>query len=280
MASEKGRYTSTIRKLRFVDNSDVAWREFGKDDPYFGVLTEDKFRKKNLTAETLKQFFDSGESHVSDVLTVLREHVTPSLALGDALDFGCGVGRLILPMTSRFGRVAGIDISEAYRAEALSNCVSRNIANVEFLETLQPLMEEGRRFDLVHSCIVFNHIAWGRGKDLITQLFELLRPGGAMAVQVMLRCQSTAFRRAGSWARRNFLPINWIVNLARGRRAFEPLMQGNEYPLHELLPLLKAYGAGDFHVRLDTTPEGHVFAFIFCIKKAPGAQGTSRGRGI
>jgi hypothetical protein len=45
-----------------------------------------------------------------------------------------------------------------------------------------------------------------------------------------------------------------------------PLMQGHEYPLEKLLPLLMARGAGDFHLRIDETSEGHVFAFIFCKK--------------
>jgi len=97
-------------------------------------------------------------------------------------------------------------------------------------------------------------------------MFDLLRPKGVMAVQVMISCQTTTFRRFGGWLRRNFLPLNWLANVLRGRPAFEPLMQGNEYPLGELLPLLAGFGAGDFCVRLETTPEGHVFAFVFCAK--------------
>jgi 2-polyprenyl-3-methyl-5-hydroxy-6-metoxy-1,4-benzoquinol methylase len=264
MVSEKTEHPGI--KLRFRDDSDEAWREYGRDDPYFGVLTDDKFRKENLTSETLKEFFDSGDSHVSTILSLLRNHVAPSLQMHDALDFGCGVGRLSLPLASRFGKVVGIDISEAYRIEALANCKRRGIVNVEFFESLAPLLQSDTRFDLVHSSIVFNHISQVRGLKIIGHMFDLLRPQGAMAIQIMLRRQTTKLRRAGSWLRRNFLPLNWLVNMVRGRRAFEPLMQGNEYSLAKMLPLLKAKGAGDFYIRLDTTSEGHVFAFVFCAK--------------
>ena len=264
MGPERARHTGGVRSLR--DNPDQSWREYGERDPYFGVLTEDKYRRSNLTEETLKEFFASGEALIAATLGILHDHVTGSLQKNDALDFGCGVGRLVIPLASRFANVTGIDISEAYRAEALNNCRSRGINNVQFLEALTPLLESESRFDLVHSSIVFNHIPWARGKDIIAQMFELLRPRGAMAVQVMLNSRTSPLRRAGSWLRRNFLPVNWLVNLARGRPAHEPLMQGNAYPLEEMLPMLKMAGAGNFLIELEKTPGGHVFATVFCVK--------------
>ena len=261
MALSRRRHT-----LRLIDNSDESWREFGEQDPYFGVLTEDKFRKSNLTAETLKEFFDSGEDRVAAVLATLYKQVTPSLPKGDALDFGCGVGRLVIPPAARFSQVSGIDISDAYRSEALSNCQSRNIHNVQFLETLAPLMEREARFDLVHSSIVFNHIPWNRGGPIIQQMFDLLRPGGALAIQIKLSRHRSSFRKAGAWLRRNCLPFNWLVNVARGRPAFEPLIQGNAHPLEELLPLLKQRGASNFHIELEDMAGGHFFATLFCAK--------------
>lgn len=265
MATQGGQ-TGKIVKLSWIDNPDKSWREYGEQDPYFGVLTEDRFRKSNLTTEALKDFFASGEAHVAAILKTLHDHVGSSFQMNDALDFGCGVGRIVIPFASRFANVTGIDISESYRVEALKNCGDRGIDNVRFLETLSPLLEANVRFDLVHSSIVFNHIPWVRGKGIIAQMFELLRPGGAMAVQVMVGGGTSAVRRAGKWLRRNFLPANWLMNIVRGRSAFEPLMQGNPYPLEELLPLLKAAGAGIFCIKLDTTAEGEVFATLFCTK--------------
>jgi SAM-dependent methyltransferase len=263
----------TPRKFRLVDDSDESWREFGRSDPYFGVLSVDQFRAENLTDETLKEFFDSGERHIAQLLDAVRDHVAPAPALGEALDFGCGVGRLVLPLAKRYRSVVGIDISDAYIAEAIRNRDRENQVNVTFAENLDGLMAAGRRFDLVHSCIVFNHISWPRGKQIISDLFDLLRDDGIMAVQVLHRRHAGPLRRGVSWVRRHFLPLHWVVNLTRGRSAFEPLMQGNEYPLDELLPFLSGRGARNFHIRIDPVPDGDSFAFIFCSKgPVPGPR--------
>jgi len=255
----------TKRRFRLVDDPDESWREFGRSDPYFGVLSADRYRAENLDEAALKEFFASGERHVADVLDTIARHLGAAPA-GDALDFGCGVGRLALPLAARFGAVVGVDISEAYIAEAMRNRDRMGLANLQFSGSLETLASQQRQFDLVHSYIVFNHIPWPRGKALIGEMFALLRTNGVMAVHVLHRRHAGRFRRAVSWARRNFLPLHWLINLGRGRPVFEPLMQGNEYPLDELLPYLSGLGARNFHVRIEPVPDGDSFAFIFCAK--------------
>ena len=73
-------------------------------------------------------------------------------------------------------------------------------------------------------------------------------------------------RRVMSWARRNFAPLNWMANILQKRPVFEPLMQGNAYPLDDLLPYLAELGAEGIHVRPEAITAGQSFAFIFCGK--------------
>jgi SAM-dependent methyltransferase len=254
------------RRFRLIDDPDESWREFGRSDPYFGVLSIDRYRAENLDAAALDEFFASGERHVADVLATVTRHLGAAPEAGDALDFGCGVGRLALPLARHFRAVVGVDISESYIAEAVRNRDRMGLTNVQFAHRLEALTAQGRQFDLVHSYIVFNHIPWTRGKKLIGEMFALLRAGGVMAVHVLHRRHAGPFRRAVSWARRNFLPLHWLINLGRGRPVFEPLMQGNEYRLDELLPYLASLGAHNFHVHVETVPNGDSFAFLFCAK--------------
>lgn len=263
------RQTGVARRLRLIDDPDESWRAFGREDPYFGVLSVDRYRAANLDQAALKDFFATGERHVADVLNTLRAHFGER-AMQDALDFGCGVGRLVLPLARRYGSVTGIDISEDYIAEAARNAAGEKLTNVRFVQTPGALAPGS--FDLVHSCIVFNHIPWPKGKILIGQLFGLLRPKGVMALQVLHRRRAGPARRLISWARRNFLPLHWLINLGRGRPVFEPLMQGNEYPLDELLPYLRQLGAGDFLVRIEPQEAGGFFAFVFCAKPGKGPE--------
>jgi 2-polyprenyl-3-methyl-5-hydroxy-6-metoxy-1,4-benzoquinol methylase len=266
MRSEQATGETPRRKFRLVDDPDESWREFGRSDPYFGVLSTDRYRAANLDEAALKEFFASGDAHIARVLDIIACHLNVPTPAGDALDFGCGVGRLVLPLARRFHSVVGIDISDAYIAEAMRNRDRNGLNNIEFFGNLSPFQSNGRQFDLVHSYIVFNHIPWERGKTIIGDLFALLRPGGVLAVHVLHRRQAGPIRRAVSWARRNFAPLHWLINLGRGRRAFEPLMQGNEYPLDTVLPFLHGLGAQGFHVEIEPTQDGDLCAFIFCAK--------------
>lgn len=86
-----------------------------------------------------------------------------------------------------------------------------------------------------------------------------------MAIQVMHRQKRGRLRGIVRWARRSIAPFNWMANVLQKRPIFEPLMQGNAYPLDELLPYLAGLGAESIHVRPDAT-DGQSWAFIFCRK--------------
>ena len=256
-----------------ADNPDESWRKFGKKDPYFGVLTAERFRKENLNEAALSDFFATGEDHIANILEILRRHVTADLVMNNAVDFGCGVGRLVLPLARRYSHATGIDISEDYIAEAKRNCQKQGITNADFRESVEQLASEGRRFDLAHSSIVFNHIPWSRGREIIGGMYALLNPGGVMAIQVMHRHKKGSLRGIARWGRRSFAPFNWMANVLQRRPIFEPLMQGNAYPLDEMLPYLAELGAESIHVRPDAITAGQSFAFIFCRK--PQASGVA-----
>ncbi len=254
------------RWFLLADDPDESWRKFGSNDPYFGVITAEKFRKKNLNEAALRDFFASGENHIAKILEIVRCQVTADPAMNSAVDFGCGVGRLVLPLARRYGHATGIDISDDYIAEARRNCQKQGITNADFCESVEQLASEGRRFDLAHSSIVFNHIPWSRGRKIIGDLYALLNSGGVMAIQVMHRHKRSHLRGVFRWARRSFAPFNWMANVFQRRPIFEPLMQGNAYPLDELLPYLADLGAEGIHVRPDAITAGQSFAFIFCRK--------------
>src|ERR1700761_1670726 len=102
------------------DDSDASWENYGKRDPYYGVLSDDKFRNQNLSEAVLAAFMQSGETHIDDALKFAESNFGP-LQRGRALDFGCGVGRLLLPLARRFSHAAGLDISDSMLGETRRN---------------------------------------------------------------------------------------------------------------------------------------------------------------
>src|SRR4051794_40461244 len=98
---------SPVSELR---NTDKDWQLIGADEPYFGVLTNPKFRRENMSEEDRAEFYASGASGVSSMLARMRSLFGP-FDPRSALDFGCGVGRLTRPLGEITGDAVGVDIS-------------------------------------------------------------------------------------------------------------------------------------------------------------------------
>ena len=72
----------------FNGDTDKDWEKFGVDNPYFGVLSHDKFRSSNLTDENKEEFFMSGRNYIDSVLKKIRQHIDQNFTIKKALDFG------------------------------------------------------------------------------------------------------------------------------------------------------------------------------------------------
>jgi SAM-dependent methyltransferase len=215
-------------------STDTAWGRIGNKDPYFGVFSADRFHG----GEDKDAFFHSGELHVERVLAAVRELV-PGFAPRRTVDFGCGVGRLVIPFSRISGAVVGIDVSPGMLEEARKNCESRGIANVQFVSS--PAQLEGR-FDFVHSFFVFQHIPVGRGLPLAQALVERLEDDGIGALHFIYSDGRSPLRRLIYRLFRVVPGVYRLANIARRRTFNFPMVQMNSYPMERLLGMLESLG--------------------------------------
>lgn len=163
-------------------DTDVAWQLWGERDPYFGVITDPRFRLARLDDAARVDFFASGRTHVRHILRMCRTQFGASFAPQRVLDFGCGVGRLLIGFAESAPEVVGLDVSPAMLAEARRNCDTHGAGQVQLLASDDQLSCLQGSFDLVHSVIVFQHIEPTRGRQMTARLIEHLRPGGVAAL--------------------------------------------------------------------------------------------------
>ena len=248
------------------DDTDRAWRQLGEQDPYYGVLTCDRFRHENLDDARRAEFFRSGELHVDKVLNRAAELFGSLPARGTALDFGCGVGRVAIPLARRFDRVYAVDISPAMLDEARKNAAAAGVDNIEFVQASEHGANYPRDVQFIHSYIVLQHIPARRGLRIISTLLSKLAPGGVAAIELALTRHQSPLRRAASSLKRHLVPLHWAHNIVRGRAWSEPLIQTNEYDLTAVSSLLLDAGIESFHVDLrrkaQDTPQDKGFLFI------------------
>ena len=143
--------------------TDRDWKKWGQVDPYFGVLSDEAFRSDRLNEASREAFFATGDAHVAELLKTIRSHFDADFVPGATLDFGCGVGRLLIPFARVSARALGLDISPAMLDEAKANAEQHGLSNVELRLSDDQLSEAQGRFDLVHSHIVLVHIPTRRG---------------------------------------------------------------------------------------------------------------------
>jgi SAM-dependent methyltransferase len=248
-------------------STDVAWEEWGRRDPYFGVITDPKFRRSGMDDRAKQEFFDSGESHAHGVLTTIRRYLDPGFAPRTVLDFGCGVGRLLIPFAKVIDEVVGLDVSPSMLLEARRNCDEHGLRNVRLLESDDLLSTLTGSFDLIHSCIVFQHIPAERGRAVFSRLLQHLCPGGVGAIQ--LTYSKTRFASTHGIAPAPTAtapsPDSTFPLIAAGA---DPEIQMNPYNLNEILFLIQRRGVQQFHVEF-SDHGGELGVFLFFAVPGP-----------
>ena len=247
------RASATIRGAR-------DWDQLGELEPYFSVLTEDRYLKENLTSEALDAFYASGEEDVAR-LSALASGVTGKpFAPKSALEFGCGVGRLTFAMARRADRVAGIDAAASLLEIAQEQRAARGLENVEFhsVEDLAGL--ERGAFDFIFSYIVFQHIPTAQGERYLKSLLRLAAPQATVALHFTLARPGGAARRWFRSLRASSRLVHRFASLVKGERAL-PYMQMNTYDRRRIEAILAGEGFDRTHV--EATDHGGVSGGVF-----------------
>src|ERR1017187_6903197 len=106
--------------------SNAEWKQWGKDDPLFGVAAWVGKDKDGASPWTEDEFYALGESDWRDFLGH-RQHY--GVSKQSCLEIGCGAGRITKQLASYFDHVYAVDIS----LEIIS-CAQRAVkgGNVEF----------------------------------------------------------------------------------------------------------------------------------------------------
>lgn len=150
------------------------WTRLGATDPLWAILThEDK--RGNQWDE--KDFFGWGRFHAEVALKEIRA-LRPDFAIGDGLDFGCGVGRLTQAFAPNARSMTGVDVSAPMieKAETFNRFPEKCRYRINARPDLG-MFEDGA-FDFVFSLVVLQHIPVELSRSFVREFVRLLAPGG------------------------------------------------------------------------------------------------------
>jgi 2-polyprenyl-3-methyl-5-hydroxy-6-metoxy-1,4-benzoquinol methylase len=249
-----------------LNKADRDWENFAKISPYYGVIISEGYKTENLTDERIADFFTTGEKFIETILDDINQHLDGEFQPVRCLDFGCGVGRLTVPLAMRFPQVVGMDISETMLAEARANSRRFGLDNVEFVQSDDALTRVKGTFDLINSYIVMQHISRRRGEIILRRMIELLNENGIAALQFTYEKQESLAQRIKSWVHARVPFAHNFINLAKGRKFDFPYTQINRYDLNRLMRILQHNGCEHAYLRF-TNHEGLLGMVLMFQKK-------------
>lgn len=160
--------------------TEEAWSQLGVERPYHSVLTNPRFLP-DAFEQNEEAFWASGERAAAGLSSILARHALTDTKSKTLVEYGCGVGRVTIPLAARFAKVYGYDISQNHLDLARQR--ASDISNIEFRRTRQ-VSERLVPCDVFYSRIVFQHNPPPVIRGLISKSLVCLKPNGIAIFQV------------------------------------------------------------------------------------------------
>ncbi len=192
------------------------WEDFARENAEYYVLTG---IGRSAGPAAIKQFFESGREVAAAVIRDVAD-LLPGHEL--VVEFGCGVGRLLIPMARHFKTLIGVDIAPTMIEKLNANCRRFGVPNVMGVLADEP-WERSCGADLIYSWLVFQHIEEiGIIEDALRRLAASLQPRGVALLQFDTRPRSPAYRLRNALPD-ILLPRPWRRGIRRIRRSPDDL---------------------------------------------------------
>jgi SAM-dependent methyltransferase len=227
-----------------VRRPDENWEELARAEPYYGVLTDEAFLGAAQSPDAVRQFFTTGEADAAWLLDLAIRVAENDFRPLSALDFGCGVGRLALPMARRVAQVMGVDVAPTMIDLAIRHRDAAGLANIQFC-ALSEAQARQESFDFVYSLIVLQHIPPAAGYEWIGWLLDRVTPNGVAALHIVVNRPGGWLRRTGRQLRSRFPIVHRAMQAIRGEKLRLPYMEMNVYDLQRVLDVYRNRGFGE-----------------------------------
>ncbi|RXH16964.1 class I SAM-dependent methyltransferase [Bradyrhizobium guangzhouense] len=231
--------------VRLLEHVRQTWTKLGESAPHWSVLSADRFLPESISGNEV-EFYNSGTDDVANISATLKRL---GYDLGDfrrLYEYGCGVGRVTLPLAMQVDHVTAGDISTSHLQIARARLNADHIENVSLVHVqtderygmLEP-------FDFWYSRIVLQHNPPPIIALILRRAFEMLEPGGIACFQ---------------------LPT-YAVNYSYNTEAYLAALKGSEaiemhcLPQSAVFSIAREYGCIPLEVREDDSV-GYAQAWI------------------
>jgi ubiquinone/menaquinone biosynthesis C-methylase UbiE len=261
-----GRRPVPARSLR---GNRQAWNDWGSIDPLWAILTEPDLKHGRWD---LEQFWRLGEDEIARVMSTAATLGYPA-GNDEALDFGCGVGRLTRAMARHFSHCTGVDVAETMIEQA-TRLNPGSACTFVVNETNDLGRFEDSTFDFVYSALVLQHLPRVEAiRTFIAEFLRVLKPAGLLAFQLPTRMPPRTLRNKLRLRTRAYAALRaagFDQRMLYERLNLVPVMQMQCIPEEDVLAYLRLLGAAVLEVQGGRFEVGEVESATYFVTKSNG----------
>lgn len=172
-----------------------VWTRLGQERPFFSILPERRF-SPDQAEKNAEAFRKTGRDEVE----VLKRRLT-ALEIDpadhpDALEYGCGVGRVTVPLSTLFRKVTGFDISEPHLELAQQAARAAGRRNVALAPVKDIRALDVPQHDFFYSRMVLHRNPPPLQAQILRRCLARMRVGGIAAFQLLTHLEGYRYDTA------------------------------------------------------------------------------------
>jgi SAM-dependent methyltransferase len=168
------------RMLRSIGQ---RWTKMGEDWPHFSVLSQEQYLPRNL-AGSIDNFWAVGRGEADVAMSLLDQLGFADRRQKICVEYGCGVGRVTIPLAGEFAEVHAYDISPNHLALARQRAETAAAGNIRFHHRGDGVLQPLASCDFFYSRLVFQHNPPPVMRELVRLALTSLRPGGVAIFEI------------------------------------------------------------------------------------------------
>lgn len=226
--------TKKVKRAQEINQLTTDWERLGAEDPFWAVCVDPAKKGGRWNYD---EFLASGRDEIAAIMPHVDRFGLAGKSGTQALDFGCGAGRLSTALAAYFDRVVGMDISRSILAEAASRDESGG--RCVYLHNEHPDLRAcgDRSFDLVYSSLTLQHMSRGLALAYIREFFRVVKADGIVVFSVPVASRWTL--KAAVFKVAPARVVGWIqTRLLR----YPAPMRMNTIPRRTIEAVAKQYG--------------------------------------